>query len=121
LSIPLGGARQAALSRTSAEFAIAQAVSERDTQRRNLELNFHDAHHELEVTREQIELAGASLEFISRQADMAQIAYEQGESSLIELLRERRRLRSAEAQLQQLTLTENLLIALYNQAVGVLP
>lgn len=121
LHLPLGGARQKALARSAADLAVAEARSERDQQRRLLELSFHDAHHELEVTRDQLALSRQSVEFSTRQAQMAQTAYDLGESSLTDLLRERRRLRTAQAQLRQLELREYLLISMYNQAVGVLP
>ena len=121
LRLPLAGKRHTAVSRTEAAYAAAAARSSRDMELRQLVLTFHEVRHELDLTRERITIATQQNGFADAREGMAQIGYDQGEASLLELLRERRQAARTRQSLTELKIKQNMLIAMYNQAVGVLP
>lgn len=121
LRLPLASKRHTAVSRSEAAYAAAEARSSRDMELRQLLLTFHEVRHELDLTRERIAIATQQNRFTEARESMAQIGHDQGEASLLELLRERRQAARTRQSLTELKLKENMLIAMYNQAVGVLP
>lgn len=121
MRLPLGGSRQTAVPVAEAGLASADARSNRELDVRQLELDFHEAVHQLSVNAEQLTLASEQAALAARRAEMADIAYREGEFDLEELLRAQQAARNAERSRERLTVMGHLLVAMYNQAVGDLP
>ncbi len=119
--IPLDAQVRSAPMLANAEMGVAQAMSERDQRLLVLQAAQHEAEHNLEVTRERLDIVAEQNRLAQENLRLARKAFDLGETDLVALLRVQasaleaeRALRSSRTQLQWD-------IARYNQAMGVLP
>jgi len=121
VSIPVGGGAHADAETASARRQLAAAEAALAALERRLHTDLHDALHTLEATESALSLAQRRAEIAARHRDMGQIAFEQGEISLVELLRRDEAARTAARSARTLEVQRGRAIAAVNQAVGVLP
>lgn len=119
--IPLPGASHSAPRLAAAESGVARAVSERERLRLALESALHEAQHNLEVTREELEIATRQHALASENLRLARKAFDLGETDLVHLMRVQALAFEAERMLARSRIQLQWDIARYNQAVGVLP
>ncbi|NOX68831.1 MAG: TolC family protein [Gammaproteobacteria bacterium] len=121
LSIPFGGSssRQTAISAASRVAASARAAQVRGI--RALTMALHEAAHRLNVVYENMATAADRMKLVNRHQQMGLSAYEKGEIDLFNLLILQTTALDAQRQVSRLIIDEKRQIALYNQAVGILP
>lgn len=119
--IPFGHSTYDAPEIAAAHLELNQALAQREHLMRRLEKNLHEAEHGLEVTRAELKIAGQMRDIAEQQLKMSEISFAAGEINLLDLLKIRGRSLDAirNAKEQEIRLQRN--IALYNQALGVMP
>ncbi|QPK62251.1 TolC family protein [Methylomonas sp. LL1] len=119
--IPFGHGTYDAPEIAAAQLELNQTLAQREHLMRVLEKNLHEAEHGLEVTRAELTIAKQMKDIAEQHLKMMQISFESGEINLLDLLKIQARSMEAirNANEQEVKLQRN--IALYNQAVGVLP
>ena len=119
--IPFGHSTYDAPEIASANLELNQALAQREHLQRLLEKNLHEAEHALEVNRAELKIAQEMKSIAEQHLKMMEISFEAGEINLLDLLKIQARSLDAirNAKEQEVKLQRN--IALYNQAVGVLP
>jgi outer membrane protein TolC len=105
----------------AAESNIAKAMSERDRVRFEMETALHEAEHNLEVTRAELEITTRRNQIAQENLRLANKAFSLGESDLVSLLRVQALAYEAERALSSRKIQLQWDITRYNQAVGVLP
>ncbi|HPX88705.1 MAG TPA: TolC family protein [Methylophilaceae bacterium] len=121
IRVPLDAKVRSAPMMANAEMAIAQAMSEHEQRQRLLESAFHEAQHNLEVIREEIEILQAQHKLSQESLQLAKKSFALGESDLIDLLRIQATAYESERALKSRQTQMQWHIARYNQAIGVLP
>lgn len=121
VSIPVGGGAHADVDMAAARRQLAAAEAALASLERRLHANLHDALHTLETAESALALAQRRAEIAARYRDMGRTAFEQGEISLLELLRRDEAARAAARSARALEVQRGRAIAAVNQAVGVLP
>lgn len=121
LSIPFGGRshRQTEVAAAGREVAAAEARYRATA--RQLELAMHEAAHSLAVARQNLSLAAERADLAGQGYEMGEVAYSRGEIGLVELLNLGSVSLDANRQAVRFQIEVNRQIALYNQAVGVMP
>lgn len=119
--IPLPSETRSAPLLAAAETNVAKAVSERERLRYALETALHEAEHNLEVTRAELEIATQQHALARENQRLAQKAFDLGETDLVHLMRVQALAYEAERALASRKIQLQWDIARYNQAVGVLP
>ncbi len=121
ISLPLGGKAGAApeLAETQSEFDRIQAGIEQLFL--DLELRLHEAARRLHNEQQALTLAEEQQELAQQHLKLAEKAFALGESDLIKLLNARNVFFTAQRAKRQRRIAVQHAIALYNQAVGVLP
>lgn len=119
--IPFGHSTYDAPEIAAAHLELNQALAQREHLQRQLEKNLHEAEHGLEVTREELKIAKQMQAIAEQHLKMSEISFNAGEINLLDLLKIQSRNLDAlrNAREQEVKLQRN--IALYNQAVGVMP
>lgn len=119
--IPFGHSTYDAPEIAAANLELNQALAQREHLQRLLEKNLHEAEHMLEVNRAELKIAQEMKSIAEQHLKMMEISFEAGEINLLDLLKIQARSLEAirNAREQEVKLQRN--IALYNQAVGVLP
>lgn len=119
--IPFGHSTYDAPEIAAANLEYQQALAQREHLQRFLEKNLHEAEHALEVTQAELKIAKELKNIAEQHLKMMQISFEAGEINLLDLLKVQSRSLEASrnAKEQEVKLQRN--IALYNQAVGVMP
>jgi outer membrane protein, heavy metal efflux system len=119
--IPLDTAVRSAPILAASEQALAEAVSQRETLRIQLQNAMHEAEHNLEVSEEELKISERQWLIAKENAQLATKAYQQGETDLFQLLRTQSQASEAERSYTTRQLQVKWNIAKYNQAVGTLP
>lgn len=119
--IPFGGSVHRKTEVTAAGRETASVLAARNRLIRLLDLQLHEAAHELAVVRENLVTASERSALADRQLTMAQSAYEKGELEIINLLKIQNEALAAKRQMTSLIIGEKRQTSLYNQAVGELP
>ncbi|MGR8929996.1 MAG: TolC family protein [Gammaproteobacteria bacterium] len=121
VEIPFGHSTYDAPEIAAAYLELNQALAQREHLHRQLEKGLHEAEHNLEVNRKELALAQQMKSIAEQHLKMMQISFESGEINLLDLLKIQGRSLEAirNAREQEVNLQRN--VALYNQAVGVLP
>lgn len=119
--IPFGHSTYDAPEIAAAHLELNQALAQREHLQRQLEKGLHEAEHALEVTQAELKIATQMKDIAAQHFKMMQTSFEAGEINLLDLLKiQARSLEAARnAREQEVKLQRH--IALYNQAVGVLP
>jgi outer membrane protein TolC len=120
LTVPFGGAH-AQTETAGVAREVAAALASRDRTLRALDLQLHEAIHELSVADEKLTIAIMRKDLAARRYSMAQRAHELGEIELLDLLKLQSVAQQAERDANQLLIDKKYQTALYNQAVGALP
>lgn len=121
LRIPLDTPARSAPVIASAEMALAQAVAQREQQLLDLQAAHHEATHNLETTRAELQIIEEQNRLAQENLRLAKKAFELGEADLVNLLRVRAIAQEAERLLASRRTQLQWDIARYNQSVGVLP
>lgn len=119
--IPLGTSTHNGPQIAAANTAFAESRTRYQNTQRELELALHEAHHNLETLREQLQLADEQNTLMQESMRMARIAFRTGEIELAQLIRLQSRAFTAEQNLALRKLEVEQAIARYNQAIGVTP
>jgi outer membrane protein TolC len=121
ISIPFGGSAHLAPEIAAANLELTEALTQRAYLFRELEKQHHEAKHALEVTEAELKIANELNKIAESHLKMAQLSFSAGEINLMDLLKIQARSFNAirHAKEHKVMLQKN--IALYNQAVGVLP
>ncbi|MCK5828693.1 MAG: TolC family protein [Methylococcales bacterium] len=121
VSIPFGGSAHLAPEIASANIELTEALAQRSHLFRDLEKEHHEAEHALEVTRTELKIANELKQIAEHHLKMTDLSFAAGEINLMDLLKIQARTHNATllANEHEIMLQKN--IALYNQAVGVLP
>ncbi|MGY6276784.1 TolC family protein [Methylomonas sp. MgM2] len=119
--IPFGHSTYDAPEIAAAYLELNTALAQREHLQRQLEKNLHEAEHTLDINRKELEIARKMKDIAEQHLAMMQFSFESGEINLLDLLKIQARSLEAirNAKEQEVKLQRN--IALYNQAVGVLP
>lgn len=121
VEIPFGHSTYDAPEIAAAYLELNTALAQREHLQRQLEKNLHEAEHALEITRKELALAQKMKDIAEQHLKMMQTSFESGEINLLDLIKIQARSLEAirNAKEQEVKLQRN--VALYNQAVGVLP
>lgn len=121
IRLPLGSAVRSAPLLAGAEMNLAQARSEHEQRILMLQTAQHEAEHNLEVTRSELEFGGKQHQLAQENLRLAKKAFDLGESDLVGLLRVQSTAQDAERALRSRQIQLKRDVARYNQAAGVLP
>lgn len=121
VSIPFGGSAHLAPEIATANLELTETLTQRAYLFRELEKDHHEAKHALEVTQAELKIANELNQIAKSHLKMAQLSFSAGEINLMDLLKIQARSFNAirHAKEHKVMLYKN--VALYNQAVGVLP
>lgn len=121
LRIPFESEARSAPLLAAAESNLARNVSERDRLKLAMETALHEAEHNLEVTRAELEIVTRQNQLAQENLRLARKAFELGETDLVHLMRVQALAHEAERALGSRKVQMQWDIAKYNQSVGVLP
>ncbi len=121
ISVPFGGDSYAAPDVAAANSEYIAAEVERAHLHRELSFALHEAEHELEIEQVSFKLAEQMESNAQEYIKMARLSFDAGEINLMDYLKIQARSQSAINQLAESTVKLQRNIALYNQAVGVMP
>jgi outer membrane protein TolC len=121
LAVPFGGRKHQAVELAASSRVAASAASERRQLLRELDLELHEARHGLLVIEESLTLARQRSDLATRSFEMNERAFNQGEITLLELLRSEETALLTQRQVAGLEVERQRAIAQINQAIGVWP
>jgi outer membrane protein, heavy metal efflux system len=121
IRIPLDTEVRSAPMLAASEQVYGEAMSQRETLRRMLAADLHEAEHNLLISKKELSLAEEQFNIAKNSAELAQKAYNLGELDLMRLLRIQSQTFEAERAYTTRQLQVKWDAARYNQAVGVLP
>lgn len=119
--IPFGHSRYDAPEIAASYYELNQVKAAREYLLRELEKKLHEAEHMLEVTRQELAIAMRMKEIAQTHLNMTQISFASGEINLLDLLKIQARSLDAIRNAKEQEVKLQRFIALYNQAVGVMP
>ncbi len=121
VSIPFGGSAHTAPQIASINVALNKLIADREQLYRDLEQAQHEAEHNLEVDRVELDTAYEQKKVSEELLNMTQLSFSVGEIDLIDLLKIQSSTQQAilNAKVRAVMLQRD--TALYNQAVGVMP
>jgi outer membrane protein TolC len=121
VDVPFGAPERRNALAASSNVQVNELIAERDQLMRTLLLRLHEAEHNIQVGRVNLELAENRAGLQEKYIEAQEFGFRNGEVSLSELLIARKRAFEAIRSLEQQQLTLKRDIALYNQVLGVLP
>mgnify|MGYP001810201222 CR=1 FL=1 len=121
VTVPFGGSAHLAPRVAAVNVELNKLFAEREQLHRDLEQTHHEAEHNLEVNRAELIIATKLQQVAEEHLKMNQSSFSAGEINLMDLLRIQSRTQQAVLNAKQRAITLQRDIALYNQAVGVLP
>jgi outer membrane protein, heavy metal efflux system len=121
INVPFGGNAHLAPDIAAANLELTKAVVQRDQFYRELERTLHEAKHVLQVDGTGLNIALQRKEIAEQHLKMTQLSFDAGEINLIDLLRIQTISYAAIEGASERKIKLQRDIALYNQAVGVLP
>lgn len=121
INIPFGGEVHLAPQIAAANVALNKLIAERELLIRALELAYHEAEHNLEINRVELLNVGKLKQIAEDHLKMTELSYSAGEISLLDLLKVQARTQQAVLSAKERSIMYQRDIALYNQAVGVMP
>lgn len=121
LKVPFGGGAHRDVEVSASLRALSSAKADRAELRRQLELDLHEAHHSLSVADASLALARERAELASRNLQMSERAFAQGEMTLFELLQQQGSAQRAQSESARLEVERQRAIAQINQALGEQP
>jgi len=121
ISYPLGGGRLVSAQVSDASRAKTDAQVAYETAWRQLQQQLHEVQHEWLITSERLETAQAQVAIANRRADMARIAFEEGETTVFQAVQALQQARDISAHQQQLVVHKRRLASMLNQTLGLMP
>lgn len=119
--VPFGGDAHLAPHVAAINVELNKLIAEREQLSRDLEQAHHEAEHNLEVNRVELGIANELRRVAEDHLKMTQASFSVGEINLMDLLRIQTRTQQAVLNAKQRSVMLQRDIALYNQAVGVMP
>ncbi|MBS3954511.1 MAG: TolC family protein [Methylomicrobium sp.] len=121
VSVPFGGSAHMAPQIAAVNVELNQLITQRDQLYRDLELAHHEAEHALEVNRAEQGNANQLKKLAEEHLEMTELSFSAGEINLMDLLKIQARTQQSILYANERAVMLQRDIALYNQAVGVLP
>ena len=121
VTVPFGGDAHLAPHVAAINVELNRLIAEREQLSRDLEQAHHEAEHNLEVNRAELGIANDLKQVAEEHLKMTQSSFSVGEINLMDLLRIQSRTQQAVLNAKQRSVMLQRDIALYNQAVGVMP
>jgi outer membrane protein, heavy metal efflux system len=121
VNIPFGGAEHLQPQIAAQNVELNRLIANRGQLFRDLELAHHEAEHNLEVNQAELEIANELKRVAEEHLGMMQLSFSVGELNLMDLLKTQSRTQQAILSAKERAIMLERDIALYNQAVGVLP
>ncbi|MEQ1543939.1 TolC family protein [Methyloglobulus sp.] len=121
VNIPFGGAEHLQPQIAAQNVELNRLIANREQLFRDLELAHHEAEHNLEVNQAELEIANELKRVAEEHLGMMQLSFSVGELNLMDLLKTQSRTQQAILSAKERAIMLERDIALYNQAVGVLP
>jgi len=121
VTVPFGGSAHLAPQVATVNVELNKLIAEREQLSRDLEQAHHEAEHNLEVNRVELGIANELKQVAEDHFKMTQASFSVGEINLMDLLRIQSRTQQAVLNAKQRSVMLQRDIALYNQAVGVMP
>jgi outer membrane protein, heavy metal efflux system len=121
VNIPFGGAEHLQPQIAAQNVELNHLIANREQLYRDLELAHHEAEHNLEVNEAELEIANELKRVAEEHLGMMQLSFSVGEINLMDLLKTQSRTQQAILSAKERAIMLERDIALYNQAVGVLP
>jgi outer membrane protein TolC len=121
IDIPLGRGRSNQVDAARSAQRLLEAEVELQTLHRQLQEDLHEVRHQAHVNDANLRDSEALLAIAKRVYQSQQLANEQGETSVIEVLRAGQALAEAQQRHRLLTLMRAALVSQQNQVLGVLP
>jgi cobalt-zinc-cadmium efflux system outer membrane protein len=121
VNVPFGGSAHLAPQVAAVNVELNKLMAEREQLFRDLEQAHHEAEHNLEVNKAELVTAGELKQVAEEHLKMTQLSFSVGEIDLMDLLKIQSRTQQAVLNAKQRAVMIQRDIALYNQAVGVMP
>ncbi|HEY8096903.1 MAG TPA: TolC family protein [Methylobacter sp.] len=121
VTVPFGGSAHLAPHVAAINVELNRLLAEREQMNRDLEQAHHEAEHNLEVNRVELGIANELKQVAEEHLKMTNSSFSVGEINLMDLLRIQSRTQQAVLNAKQRAVMIQRDIALYNQAVGVMP
>jgi outer membrane protein TolC len=121
VTVPFGGSAHLAPHVAAINVELNKLLAEREQMNRDLEQAHHEAEHNLEVNRVELGIANELKQVAEEHLKMTNLSFSVGEINLMDLLRIQSRTQQAVLNAKQRAVMIQRDIALYNQAVGVMP
>ena len=121
VTVPFGGSAHLAPQVAAVNVELNKLIAEREQLSRDLEQAHHEAEHNLEVNRVELGIANELKQVAEEHLKMTQLSFSVGEINLMDLLKIQSRTQQAVLNAKQRAVMLQRDIALYNQAVGVMP
>lgn len=121
VNIPFGGSEHLQPQVAALNVELNRLIADREQLFRDLELAHHEAEHNLEVNEAELEIANELKRVSEEHLNMMQLSFSVGEINLMDLLKTQSRAQQAILSAKERAVMLERDIALYNQAVGVLP
>lgn len=121
VTVPFGGSAHLAPHVAAVNVELNRLIAEREQMNRDLEQAHHEAEHNLEVNRVELGIANELKQVAEEHLKMTQLSFSVGEINLMDLLKIQSRTQQAVLNAKQQAVMLQRDIALYNQAVGVMP
>jgi outer membrane protein, heavy metal efflux system len=121
VNIPFGGSEHLQPQVAALNVELNRLISDREQLFRDLELAHHEAEHNLEVNEAELDIANELKRVAEEHLGMMQLSFSVGEINLMDLIRIQSRTQQAILKAKERAIMLERDIALYNQAVGVMP
>ena len=121
VTVPFGGSAHAQPHIAAINVELNKLIAERAQMNRSLEQAHHEAEHNLEVNRVELDTANEQKAVSEELLTMTQLAFSVGEIHLLDLLKIESRTQQAILYAKERAVMLQRDKALYNQAVGMLP
>lgn len=121
VTVPFGGSAHLAPQVAAINVELNRLLAEREQMNRDLEQAHHEAEHNLEVNRVELGIANELRQVAEEHLKMTDLSFSVGEINLMDLLKIQSRTQQAVLNAKQRAIMLQRDIALYNQAVGVMP
>ncbi len=121
VNIPFGGEEHLQPQVAALNVELNRLIADREQLYRDLELAHHEAEHNMEVNEAELEIANELKRVAEEHLRMMELSFSVGEISLMDLLKTQSRTQQAILSAKERAIMLERDIALYNQAVGVLP
>ena len=121
INIPLGRGKGHRVDVSRTEQRLLEAEVQLQTLHRQLQEDLHEIRHQAHVNEANLADSAALLEIAEQVYQSQELANQQGETSVIEVLRAAQALAEVHQRHSLLTLTRDALVSQQNQVLGVLP